>query len=306
MNCEFCNKEFASKSAVNHHKKTAKYCLEIQGKTNNNYICEYCSKNYSTKNYLVEHYNTCTSKLFKTLEDENKALKIKITKLTKINKELEIHSVENKVLKSQNSKLKKQNDKLEKELDNNKAENNLLKGRLSVLDKDHQIITNLAQQPKNTTTNTANTTNNILSIQTPLDFNNIDKLKNIIDEKYNDSYLFEGQKGIAKFAVEHILTDENGNLSYICTDPSRHIFKYKDSSGGIRKDVEAKKITNFLIDGGIQNKSSDMFIKLWSDKEGNVDGKKCSELLDKADAMMKLKNDNTVFKKELVYMTTKN
>ncbi len=306
MNCEFCKKEFASKSAINHHKKTAKYCLEIQGKTNNNYICEYCSKNYSTKSYLVEHYNTCSSKLFKTLEDENKSLKTKINKLTKINKELEIHSVENKVLKSQNSKLKKQNDKLEKELDKIKAENNLLKGQLSVLDKDHQIITNLAQQPKNTTTNTANTTNNILSIQTPLDFNNIDKIKNIIDEKYNDSYLVEGQKGIAKFAVEHILTDENGNLSYICTDPSRHIFKYKDSSGDIRKDVEAKKITNFLIDGGIQNKSSDMLIKLWSDNEGNVDGKKCSELLDKADAMMKLKNDNTIFKKELVYMTTKN
>ena len=136
-------------------------------------------------------------------------------------------------------------------------------------------------------------------------FNNLDKLKNIINEKYNDSYLFQGQKGIAKFAVEHILTDENGNLSYICTDPSRQIFKYKDSSGDIRKDVEAKKITNFLIDGGIQNKSSDMFIKLWTDIDGKIDGEKCSELLNKADAMMKLKNDNTIFKKELVYMTTK-
>ena len=47
-----------------------------------------------------------------------------------------------------------------------------------------------------------------------------------------------------------------------------------------------------------------MFMKLWTDKDGKIDGEKCSELLEKADAMMKLKNDNTIFKKELVYMTT--
>jgi hypothetical protein len=171
-----------------------------------------------------------------------------------------------------------------------------------VLDKNQELIYDIAKQPKTT----KNTTTNILSIQSPLDFNNLEKVKTIIDEKYNNSYLFEGQKGIAKFVVENILTDENGNLNYICTDPSRQIFKYKDPSGDIRKDIEAKKIINFLIDGGIQNKSSNMFMKLWTDKDGKIDGENCSELLEKADAMMKLKNDNTIFKKELIYMTTKN
>ncbi len=294
MNCQFCNKVFSSKSSLNNHQKNAKYCLKLQdNKETNNFNCDYCHKNFTSKQNLNIHFLNCKDKDIENIRKE------KDTEIENIRKE--------KIkLEIEKDRLEIKNNILENELIKIKEENNLLKGRLSVLDKDHQIITNLAQQPKNTTTNTANTTNNILSIQTPLDFNNIDKIKNIIDEKYNNSYLVEGQKGIAKFAVEHILTDENGNLSYICTDPSRHIFKYKDSSGDIRKDIEAKKITNFLIDGGIQNKSSDMLIKLWSDNEGNVDGKKCSELLDKAGAMMKLKNDNTVFKKELVYMTTKN
>jgi hypothetical protein len=179
-----------------------------------------------------------------------------------------------------------------------KEENMLFKGKLMVLDKNQDIVYNIAKEPKTSKNTTTNTTNNILSIQTPIDFNNIEKVKNIIDEKYT--------KGIAKFAVENILTDENGNLTYICTDPSRQIFKYKDSSGDIRKDVEAKKITNFLIDGGIQNKSTDMFKKLWTSDDGEIDGEKCSKLFSQADEMIKLKNDNTVFKKELVYMTTKN
>ena len=32
MNCEYCNSEFKTKSALNNHKNKAKYCLILQGK----------------------------------------------------------------------------------------------------------------------------------------------------------------------------------------------------------------------------------------------------------------------------------
>ena len=32
MECEHCNKTFSSKSSLNYHKNSAKYCLEIQNK----------------------------------------------------------------------------------------------------------------------------------------------------------------------------------------------------------------------------------------------------------------------------------
>ena len=37
MNCEFCLQEFSSRSSLNFHQKTAKYCLEKQGKKNENF-----------------------------------------------------------------------------------------------------------------------------------------------------------------------------------------------------------------------------------------------------------------------------
>ena len=85
--------------------------------------------------------------------------------------------------------------------------------------------------------------------------------------------------------------------------PSRYVFKYKDTNGGLVKDIEAKKLTNVLIDNGIEHKSTNMFIELWTDENGKVDGKLCSELLGKAAGVKSLKEDNTEFKKQLVNMT---
>lgn len=74
IECEYCNKQFATKSSLNVHKKTAKYCIEKQGihidDTNNKFICEYCDKNLVTKHRLTEHMHNC--KLREQYEYENK------------------------------------------------------------------------------------------------------------------------------------------------------------------------------------------------------------------------------------------
>jgi len=55
MNCEYCTKEFSTKSSLSYHQKTAKYCLEKQGKTNEDYKCSYCEKCFTTKQRIDEH-----------------------------------------------------------------------------------------------------------------------------------------------------------------------------------------------------------------------------------------------------------
>ena len=55
MNCEFCKKIFSTKSSLNNHKKTAKYCLQIQNKEINIFSCKYCSKNFTTKHIFSKH-----------------------------------------------------------------------------------------------------------------------------------------------------------------------------------------------------------------------------------------------------------
>jgi len=67
--------------------------------------------------------------------------------------------------------------------------------------------------------------------------------------------MIQGQKGVAKFAYDTMLKDEEGKLKYICTDPSRQIFQYKNEEGEIQKDVKAKKLTKALLDGELKSVS---------------------------------------------------
>ena len=142
-------------------------------------------------------------------------------------------------------------------------------------------------------------------INTPLDFNDKDKVREIINSKFNMDYIIDGQKGIAKFAVDHVLTDENGDLKYICTDPSRQIFKYKDIHGDIQKDVEAAKLTNYLLEGGIKEKSNNLVIDYTKDENGCLDGEKFAFIADKISSTLEIKDNRTILKKELCSSTVR-
>ena len=101
------------------------------------------------------------------------------------------------------------------------------------------------------------------------------------------------------------MKDKNGDLMYVCTDPSRQIFKYKDISGELKKDVEAKKLTNYIVDGGIKKKTVDVSNKWFTNDEGKIDMDKFNIMIEKQQNILKLDGDNTGFKKELVSITTK-
>ena len=57
MHCEFCEKEFSTKSSLTYHQKTAKYCLEKQGKSNEKYKCCHCEKFFTTHQRAIDHQN---------------------------------------------------------------------------------------------------------------------------------------------------------------------------------------------------------------------------------------------------------
>ena len=168
-----------------------------------------------------------------------------------------------------------------------------LNGRLYTLKDDHEIIKEIAKQPKNTT----------LNITSCIDFDNIDKIKDVIENDFNINYAINGQKGIANFVKDKILKDDNGKPLYICTDPSRQIFKYKDSAGEIKKDVEAKKLTEYIVDGGIKKKTVDIASKWYTDDNGSIDMEKFDMMMDPQQSILKIKDDNNTFKKELASLT---
>ena len=80
---------------------------------------------------------------------------------------------------------------------------------------------------------------------TPLDINE-DVFGEKINEYFTKEYLVSGQKGVAQFCVDHLLKDEHGRLTYVCTDPSRNTFRYKTNDGVLERDVNAKRLTDAL------------------------------------------------------------
>ena len=112
----------------------------------------------------------------------------------------------------------------------------------------------MASRP--TTVNTVNTTNNNTNLLI-VDFNK-STIKDSVENNFTLEHLNEGIKGVAKFTKDYIVKPEEGKRKYICSDPSRCVFKYRDENGVVQKDVRAVKLKNVIKDP-IITKSKNLF-----------------------------------------------
>ena len=279
MECQYCKKTFSSKSSLNNHQKTAKYCIKLQNNTNEIlcFNCDFCEKIFTTKQVLFNHLQSCKNKDFKDILKEKEAqfknvLKEKEAQFQSLLKDIE-HYKER--LKRQEEQIKELQETLER------------------------IANKAIERPTHATT-----TNNLLNITSCIDFNDIDKIKDTIENKLNINHVVDGQKGLARFVKDNLLTDQNGKLSYLCSDPSRHVFRYKDETGEIKKDVEAKKLTSYILEGGIRSKSADIGNEWCKDDDGDIDMTRFSIMMEQQESIMKLRDDNNTFKRELASMTS--
>jgi len=82
MKCNFCNKIFSSKSSLNMHQKTTKYCLKLQGKKEElTFECKYCNKKFTLKVNLTSHYGICKEKeINEKLKEKEEELKKEFNK----------------------------------------------------------------------------------------------------------------------------------------------------------------------------------------------------------------------------------
>ncbi len=78
--------------------------------------------------------------------------------------------------------------------------------------------------------------------------------------------------------------------------------KYLNSE--IKKDVEAKKLTEYIVDGGIKKKTAEIANRWYSDDSGTIIIDKFDIMINPQQSIMKMNDDNTTFKKELVSLTT--
>ena len=287
MNCQYCNKIYSSKSSLNNHQKTAKFCVKLQNNidTNINFQCQYCEKVFTTKYNLSNHINICKKQKEDIKQKEDCKEQLQIQK-EKYKQQLRKQKEEYK------EDLLKQKEDYKEQLEKKDLQIKELQDKLE------RIANKAIEKP--TTTNNLNT----LNIASIIDFNNVDKVKDLIENKLNINHVVDGQKGLANFVKDNLLTDDTGKLLYICTDPSRHIFKYKDSTGEVKKDVEAKKLTNYILEGGIRTKSSDIGNDWCKDDKGDINMNRFNIMLEQQQSIMKLSDDNNNFKKELASITS--
>jgi hypothetical protein len=265
---------FVNDNSLKNHQRITKYCLIKQKKQ---IICESCNNISFSQNDYENHQNNCIT-----------FLKSKIKELNDENKDIVYYQTETEFYRKQVTEKEKQ-----------------------LVEKDNQIkhlqeqivsITKTAISKPTTTTNNNNINNKILNMSI-LNLDN-ENIKSIINDKYNLDVISEGQKGVAKFAANFLLKDSDGNLNYVCTDTSRKIFKYKNNDGDLEKDVNAQRLTNILTDNGIFNATSQITKDHWTNEDGSIDNDKFSTLFCKTAEINLLKEDNTIFKNELVSQTT--
>ena len=305
MECEFCKKTLSNKSNLTNHQKTNKKCLSAQEKEGHqlNEIklneCVFCNKIFSEQN-LKTHLLCCKKKKIK---DSEKEYEIKIeeiekeyeSRIEKVEKENEKIKKENEKLKNENEKIKNENEKIKNEL-----EICLLRKELEIKEKlykdEHNTIKKIALQPR-----TSNNTNNIIG---NLNLSDTERIKGIIEREFTTDDILDGQKGLANFAFQKILKDENGNLVYACVDPSRKMFKFKDVDGNVIKDINTQKLTEAFVLCDISNITNSKSQEFWVNEDGTQNHHKYNIISNPAAEIMNLKYNNITFREQLVNLTT--
>jgi len=285
--CSFCNKNFVSVFVLINHQKTAKYCLKKQGKNNEEYKCEYCSKILATQLRLNTHITICKLKD----KNVNKYIALSEEKDKKLSKYIALSEQKERELSlSKNESLSK--DKIIEELRN-------------LLEKSNNTIAEIAKQPKivsnNNNDNRIRTQNNI---NQSFDINDLKKISKVLEHHLTPDVLANGQKGLADMLKRHLLQNEKGEPIYECTDVSRQKFEFINKHGYVESDPKAAKLITSLNNANIFDVAHSTGKKLWETEDGvNHDSQtihipKVTEVLD-------IKEDSSKFRIHLASITSR-
>ena len=319
MKCTNCNKSFVNKYVLKRHNEN-EICLQKHNNSEFSYQCEYCNNLFSSLKYLHSHQKYAKYCLDKQKKDEFKCTSCNSIFITNIDKTNHILSCveyyKDKIDDLEKTKILEINS-LEHDISSLQYENGYLKQQISFAneqkEKYEEQVTLLQQQiisitksaiskPTNLTNN--NNYNNKIMNMSIMNLDN-ENTRNIMNDrqKYNLDVISKGQKGLAIFALENLLKDSNGNINYFCTDQSRKIFKHKNESGEIEKDINATKLTSHLIENGMLESTIEISTNHWTKEDGSTDIYKYNCIIEKASEINEIQRDNLIFKNELASRT---
>ena len=309
MECTHCNKQFSTKGSLATHQKTAKYCLERQFKQNNDFECTFCQKTFTLQHVLNDHLTVCKEKNKQEIIME----KDKIIQQNKNEFDLKSKYYMDKITEKDDYilKLESSNQKYEEKLEKQKIEYETKLAQQKAeydikLEKfENAIIASVTESktPSKAAPTTNNTTN--LITVTNNNFLNLSQehVKKVLAEKLDFNVVYAGQAGLAKFVVDYILTDEDGNIIYRCVDPSRQTFEFIDEKGEKVRDVKAEKLIQSLLKGDVIRRGLEEAAKGWNTDDNSLNLERTTVFGPKVSEYAELNRNNTVFRSKVSSLT---
>ena len=249
VQCSYCSHDFSTKTNLNSHQKTAKYCLKIQETEGVEikflFKCKFCCKILSQQIDLDRHQLKCSTK---KETDNNNKYELIINELQKTisshKKEIEQNNLESqKKLSIKDRVIKKTRLEYEKKLSDQKL----------IIEEQKTIIKEFQddqrKQNKDLTDRIQSMAEKAIAKPSTLNQNIINNMMPITDahlqehvQNLNPLHVQNGASGYAKYALEYPLKD-----MIVCTDFQRRNCKYKDENGNVVTDPEMTKITKRLF-----------------------------------------------------------
>ena len=254
-------------------------------------FCQYCKKTFSSKQYLKLHILKCYDYYEFRIQELEKQILEKDQEIKNIirDKDKEIDNIikdkdtEIKILREENIKLTVLNSYLQNE---------------HIDDKNH-----IKEMSKNPITVNNNSTNHTSNMYINSIIEDISKIQEQLENNLNINHIIDGQKGIANFAFKYLLTDENGNKTYICSDTSRGNFKFMNENNSIIKDLNAKTLTRNLCKAGLICKANNIANSSYTDENGNINKSIFDIIYPKTIEINEIESNNSIFKNELASYT---
>jgi hypothetical protein len=280
--CGRCSKTFVTKYTLKKHIDShicdQKNQVQKVKKTKDDHTCisKRCQYKTPSNSDMQKHLKTC-----KYIETDNIILQIIHESDYKMN---EFKIQYEKQIEQLRQDYEKQIEQLRVDVDQSKE---MLQFQKECMEKEQERMASLLEKAltkpnitTNTTTNIKGNHNNLQNILASPELYekqvDPDRIK-AIDHSIIEKHFWLGQKGIARFCVDHIVktSEQDGSkLLLCCTDPSRKRFKYIDATNQIVEDMEARHFIN-LVSVPIKTVCRDVFDnivrKIEEDKKDTTD-----------------------------------
>jgi hypothetical protein len=209
--CNYCEKTFSTLSNLNHHKATAKYCINLRSNTviNNKITCKGCKKVFNVKSSFKRHEKICSKNNDKNWEE--KIVNQKEQYIKKISK-IKSHFKEQLALKDTHIK------ELESKLEN-----------IALKAVTKSSTTNITQN-----NNRIDTINNLIPLTD-------EHIKEQV-EFFTLEHIKQGPSGFSQYALDYPLKNR-----IACTDFARRKLKYKNADGQIVTDLNMNILSKKLF-----------------------------------------------------------